>query len=129
MQRSTSQSKTGPPRPDKDTLQFTGQLVLDGKCLKVDSPLRVKDSTYLPISPLLIWPSAFSLSVDDGDVGIVDATGVVIARAGDKVQLSAFYVSHENAVEHGGLEEISLACGGPLWAVGEDFTAMAPDAQ
>ena len=113
---------------DQETERFAGELVVDGKCLKVDSPLRVRDRAYMPISPLLIWPSAFSLSVEDGDVGIVDATGRVVARIGDEVQFSAFDLSYQQAIEHGGLEELSPACSAPYWAVGEEFTASAPDA-
>ena len=108
---------------DQETERFAGELVLDGKCLKVDSPLRVRDRAYMPISPLLIWPSTFSLSVDGGDVGIVGATEHVVARIGDEVQFSAFDLSYQQAMEHGGLEKITPACTGSLWAVEEDFAA------
>ena len=113
---------------DQESERFAGELVLDGKCLKIDSPLRVRDRTYGPVSPLLIWPSTFSLGVEDGDVGIVDATGRVVARIGDEVQFRASDLTYQQAIEHGGLEEISPACSGPYWAVGEEFTASAPDA-
>ena len=113
---------------EQDTEPFEGELFLEGKCLKIDSPLRVRDRVYLPISPLLIWPSAFSLSVDDGDVGIIDATGRIVARIGDEVRFSALDLSYQQAMEHGGLEEISPACYGPYWAVGEEFTASASEA-
>ena len=72
---------------------------------------------------LIIWPSAFTLSVEDGVVGIVDATGRVVARVGDQVQFSAFDLSYRQAIEHGGLDEITPACSSPYWAVGEEFTA------
>ena len=113
---------------DHDTERFAGELVLDGKCLRIDSPLRIRDRTYGPVSPLLIWPSAYSLSVEDGDVGIVDAAGRVVARVGDEVQFSASSLTYQQAMEHGGLEEISPACSGAYWAVGEELTAPAPDA-
>ena len=112
---------------DQETERFAGELVLDGKCLKIDSPLRVRDRTYGPVSPLLIWPSTFSLSVEDGDVGIVDATGRVVARIGDEVRFSAFDLSYQQAMDHGGMEEISPACSGAYWAVGEEFSASAPE--
>ena len=44
---------------DQQTERFAGELVLDGKCLKVDSPLRVRDRAYVPVRLLLIWPDAF----------------------------------------------------------------------
>ena len=105
------------------TERFAGELALDGKCLMVNSPLRVRDRVYLPVPPLLIWPSAFSLGEEDSEVGIVDGSGRVVARIGDEVLFSAFNLSYQQAVEHGGLEEITPACSGPYWAVGEDFTA------
>ena len=113
---------------NQDTERFAGELLLDGKCLKVDSPLRVRDRVYLPISLLLIWPSSFSLSVDDGDVGIVDATGRIVAHVGDEVRFSALSLSYQQAIEHGGLEGILPACHGSYWAVGEDLAASSPEA-
>ena len=113
---------------DQETERFVGKLVLDRKCLEVDAAIRLSDRSYVPVPPLLIWPSTFSLSVEDGDVGIVDATGRVVARVGDEVQFSAFAISYQQAMEHGGLEGITPACSGPYWAVGEEFTAPAPKA-
>ena len=113
---------------EQDTERFEGELVLDGKCLKVDSPLRARDRVYLPISALLIWPSSFSLSIDDGEVGIVDATGRVVAHIGDEVQFSALNLSYQQAVEHGGLAELLPACSGAYWAVGEEFAASTDEA-
>ena len=113
---------------EQEAEHFEGELFLDRKCLKIDDPLRVKDRVYLPISVLLVWPSSFSLSVDDGEVGIVDATGRIVARVGDVVQFSRLSLSYQQATEHGGLEDILPACWGSYWAVGEDFTASRPDA-
>ena len=111
---------------DQRAERFEGELFLDGKCLKIDDPLRVRDRVYLPISVLLVWPSSFSLSVDDGEVGIVDATGRIVARVGDVVQFSRLSLSYQQATEHGGLADILPACWGSYWAVGEDFTASPP---
>lgn len=114
---------------EQDTERFEGELLLDGKCLKVDPPLRVRDRVYLPISALLIWPSSFSLSIDDGQVGIVDATGRVVACIGDEIQFSAIDLSYQQAVEHGELAELLPACSGAYWAVGEDITTSASEAR
>ena len=114
---------------EQETERFAGELILDGKCLKIDDPLRMRDRVYLPISLLLVWPSSFSLSVDDEEVGIVDATGRIVARIGDEVQFSGLSLSYQQAIEHGGLEEILPACSGSYWAVGEDFTASAHEVQ
>ena len=114
---------------DQETERFVGELVLDGKCLMADAAIRVSDRSYVPVPPLLIWPSTFALSVDDGDVGIVDATGRVVGHVGDEVQFSAFDLSYQQAMEHGGLDKISPACSAPYWAVAEEFTAPATETQ
>ena len=111
--------------PEQETERFVGALVLDGKCLEVDPAIRVIDRSYDGVPPLIIWPSTLALSVEDGVVGIVDSTGRVVARVGDEVQFSALAISYQQAIEKGGLAEITPACSGPYWAVGEDF-ASAP---
>ncbi len=115
----------GTLKPSEGTEFFAGKLVLYGKCLQIaDDVIRVKERTYAGISPLLIWPHDFTLSMKDGDVGIVDATGSVIARVGDEVEFDAFDLTYSEAKEHGGLAEITPACSGPYWAVGDRFTAV-----
>ena len=108
--------------------RFAGELVLEGKCLQSRSTLRVRDRALMPVDPLLIWPGTFSVSMDDGYVGILDSTGRLVARVGDEVQFSAIDLTHQQAMEHGGLEEISPACSGPYWAVGEDFSVLVDQA-
>ena len=112
--------------PDQEPERFVGKLALNGKCLEVDAAVRVSDRSHIPYPPLIIWPSTFAVRVEDGSVGIVDAGGRVVARVGDEVQFSAFDLSYQQAMEHGGLHEITPACSSPYWAAGEDFTA-APD--
>ncbi len=108
---------------DQQAERFVGELVLNGKCLEVDAAIRVSDRSHIPYPPLIIWPSTLALSLVDGGVGIVDATGHVVARVGDAVQFSAFVLSYQQAMEHGGLDEITPACSSPYWAVGEEFSA------
>ena len=104
--------------------RFVGELVLNGKCLKVNAAIRVSDRVIVPGGRhLLIWPNAFTLSVEDEVVGIADATGRVVAHVGDEIQFSAVSVSYQQAMEHGGLKEITPACSGGYWVVGEEFTA------
>ena len=113
---------------DQKSERFEGKLALDGKCLIVNSALRVRDRGLMPVDPLIIWPSNFSLGLDDGDVRILDATGRVVAHIGGEVQFSAFDLTYEQAMDHGGLEDISPACAGPYWAVGEEFSDPASQA-
>ena len=111
---------------EQEMERFVGTLVLDGKCLEVDDTIRVKDRVIMPGGGryLLIWPESFALDLDDGVAGIVDATGRVVAWVGDEVEFSAVSVSYQDAMDHSGLREISPACGGGYWVVGEDFGAV-----
>ena len=104
--------------------RHVGDLVLNGRCLEIENAIRDSDGSVIPVSVLLIWPSAFELNVEDGAVEIIDASGRVVARVGDEVQFSAFNVTYNQALEHGGLEEITPACFGPYWAVGEEFRSV-----
>ena len=111
--------------PEDGTELFSGKLILWEKCLQVaDDVIRVKDRVYAGISPLIIWPHDFALSVEGGVVGIVNANGSIVARVGDEVEFDAFNLTYEEAREHGGLAEITPACSGPYWAVGETFAAV-----
>ena len=111
--------------PEEGAELFAGKLVLYGKCLQVaDNVIRVKDRVYAGTSPLIIWPHTFALSMEDGVVGIVDGTGSVVARVGDEIEFDAFNLTYPEAMEHGGLAEITPACSGPYWAVGKTFAAV-----
>ena len=89
---------------DQEMEHFVGKLVLDRRCLKVDDAIRVKDRVIMPGGRhLLIWPSTFSLSLNDEVVGIADATGRVVASVGDEIQFSAVSVSYQEAMDHSGL--------------------------
>ena len=119
----------GTLKPDNWMETFVGKLVLDGKCLKIDDAIRVSDRVIVPgLQHLLIWPDTFTLSTEDDVVGIVDASGRVVARVGDEIQFSAVSISYQEAMEHSGLREISGACSGPYWFVGDDFAAV-PDSE
>ena len=112
---------------DQEPELLVGKLVLYGKCLIVDNAIRTNDRSYVGISLLIIWPNTFVLRMEDGQVGIADATGNVVALVGDEVQFSAFDISYGQAMAKGGLAAISPACSGPYWVVGEDFAgALAP---
>ena len=112
---------------DQEMESFVGRLVLDRKCLNVDS-VRDRNRVVYPVPPLLIWPDTFTLSTEGEVVGIVDAVGRTVARVGDDVQFSAAAVSYGQAMERSGLREISSACSGPYWVVADDFTAV-PDSE
>ena len=94
----------------------TGELALDGKCLVIRNILE----GGVPNDVLLFWPEAYDLNVQDGAVEVLDATGRVVARVGDAIQVNAFNVTYDQAIKHGGLEKITPACSGG-WAVEEVF--------
>ena len=99
----------------------TGELALDGKCLVLRNILEGD----VPQNALLLWPETHSLNVEDGAVEVLDATGQVVARVGDEVQVNAFDVTYGQATEHGGLEEITPGCWAPYWAVEEIVASTA----
>ena len=121
----------GPLAIDQEMESFVGRLVLDRRCLRVDSvrDRDRRDRIVHTVPLVLIWPDTFTLSTEDEVVGIVDAAGRTVARVGDDVQFSAAAVSYGQAMEGSGLREISPACsGGSLWVVADDFTAV-PDSE
>ena len=112
---------------DQEMERFVGKLVVERRCLKVADAVRVRDRVIMPGGRyLLIWPDSFTLSMDDEDAGIVDATGRVVASVGDEIQFSAVSISYREAMDHSGLKEITPACSGGYWVVGDDFAAV-PD--
>ena len=103
---------------------FAGELVLNGKCLEIENAIRDSEGFVIPVSALLIWPANFELRVVDEAAEILDSAGHVVASVGDEIQFTAFDVTYNQALKHGGLEEITPACSAPYWAVGEEFRAV-----
>lgn len=104
--------------------RFVGKLVVERRCLKVDDAVRVRDRVIMPGGRhLLIWPEDFTLSLEGEAAGVVDASGRVAARVGDEIEFSAVSISYQEAMDHTGYRELSPACGGGYWVVGEDFGA------
>ena len=108
--------------------RYVGKLVLDRRCLMVDHAVRDRDNAYFSEPTLFIWPDTFTLSLDDEVVGIVDASGRVVARVGDDVQFSAVSISRQEAIDHTGFREMWPACPGGHLVVGDDFAAV-PDSE
>ena len=114
---------------DQEMERFVGKLVLESRCLMVDDAIRVRDRVIMPGGRyLLIWPDSFTLSMDEEVAGVVDVTGRVVASVGDEIQFSAVSISYQEAMDHSGLREITPACSGGYWVVGDDFTAV-PDSE
>ncbi len=110
---------------DQEMERFVGKLIMEHRCLMVDDVVRERDRVIMPGGRYLpIWPDTFALDLDDEIAGIVAANGRVIARVGDEVRFSAIPISYQQAMDHTGLREISPACSGGYWVVGEDFGAV-----
>ena len=109
-------------RKGQVTTPRAGELALDGKCLVLRNIL----DGGVPQHALLLWPEDYNLNVEDGAVEVLDATGRVAAPVGDEVHVSAFNVTYSQAINHGGLEEITPAYSAPYWAVEEILTATRP---
>ena len=110
---------------DQEMERFVGKLVVERRCLKVDEAVRVRDRVIVPGDRhLLIWPEDFTLSLEGEAAGVVDASGRVAARVGDEIEFSAVSISYQEAMDHTGYRELSPACGGGYWVVGEDFAGV-----
>ena len=61
----------------------SGELVLDGQCLRLDGRITV------------IWPAGFTPHVERGVVQVRNGAGVVIAQVGDKLSMGGGYNSRD----------------------------------
>ena len=101
-----------------------GQLILDDGCLRVEVPPDVNGPGG---SSLLIWPSGYTLSVEDRVVRVADGNGRVAAHVGDHIRLSRATVSYKEAQDQGLIRGMSEYCGEPFFLVGDEVTAFDPE--
>lgn len=90
---------------------ITGELKLEGKCLKVDDNL-------------IVWPYGYSLKIQDDTIKILNEKGKLMAIVGEIVKLGGGQVgTNESALEE--LSEYqNKDCKGPLWIVGKVMPTM-----
>ena len=103
---------------------FAGQLALDEGCLRAEVP---EDPNTPASSWLLIWPSAFTLDMEDGAVRIVDGAGRIAAHVGDHIRLGRATVRYQEAQDQGLIQGLSEDCAGPYVLVGDEVTAFDPN--
>ena len=103
-----------------------GRLVLDEGCLRVEVP---PDANGPGRASLLIWPSGFAFSVEDGAVRIVDSHGEIAASVGDHIRLTHATVSYQEAKDQGLIQGMSEDCAGPHYLVGDEVTVFDPENQ
>lgn len=91
-----------------------GQLVLTGRCLRINSSTGE--------SHLIVWPHGFSLFLEKSTTGVTNARGRTVARVGDKLTLGGGEVPATESKHVATLAVGSLPapadCPGPYWLVG-----------
>jgi len=94
--------------------------------LGADNPeeLIIKDGCLRAGGYLLIWPYGFSLSVDNGTFHVIDSTGKIVARVGDKIKVGGGAdETPDGRVARGYSAQLpSERCSGPYYIVGEGIT-------
>ena len=82
----------------------TGELVLDGNCL------RLGHGNERAKGALIQWPAGFAPYIEGGEVEIRNGAGRTIARVGDSIEVSGQRGRHENS-------PYGASCPGSLWYV------------
>lgn len=94
--------------------------------LGADNPeeLIIKDGCLRAGGFLLVWPYGFSLTADNGTFQVIDSTGQIVARVGDKIKVGGGAdETPEGRVARGYSEQLpSERCSGPYFIVGEGIT-------
>ena len=104
-----------------------GELVLDGRCLRIQGNAELSDRDNFVPSFLLIWPEGFSWTRIEDSVVVVDRTGQKVARVGDYVRLSGDGVHSERHRGRQVAQSIADSCDGPFYLVGDDITVIEAD--
>ena len=103
---------------------WAGQLILDDGCLRVEVPPDVNGPGG---SSLLIWPSGFTVEVEELTVRIADGNGRITAHVGDHIRLSRATISYKEALDQDLIRGTSEDCAGPYFLVGDEVTAFDPE--
>ncbi|MCH2506600.1 MAG: hypothetical protein MK125_13760 [Dehalococcoidia bacterium] len=93
------------------------ELVLDEGCLRMGSA----------DGHLIVWPPGFSLATEDDGVQILNKTGLIVARVGEKVRMGGGQV---RSFRHTGdyvLRHLPPSCPEPYWGVASVFTGPPRD--
>ena len=84
------------------------ELVLDEGCLRTGSA----------DGDLIIWPPGFSLTTEDDGVQILNETGQIVARVGEKVRMGGGQISYPSVLGEYVLRQLPSSCPGPYLVVG-----------
>ncbi|MDY6911118.1 MAG: hypothetical protein SVM79_01985 [Chloroflexota bacterium] len=103
---------------------FYGELVrLRGRFMairKAYDPMNPKPATYVPSGTAFIplWPPDYQARIQNGKFEIMDGSGQVVAREGEKVRLEGGKLKGWSSENYRQLyHELPCGCRGPYWVV------------
>jgi hypothetical protein len=100
------------PEPFRLEALAQGKLSLKDNCLRLTPVLLPGDGL------LLIWPYGYTLKIEGSDVSIVDDSGLVVAKVGEKIKVGGGEITLERAEQYLGVS-LSEKHPGPYWRVSE----------
>ena len=104
-----------------------GELVLDGRCLRIEEHAELSDRDQFVPSFLPIWPEGFSWAITDTSVAVINPLGQKVAQVGDRVRLLGDGVHSERHRGRQIAESLPADCNGPFYLVGDDVTVIEAD--
>ncbi len=140
-----------PLRTDRGNEYFFGKLVVRDGCLRLDYG---GTGYFEGLTLLLVWPSGFSVSVEDGSVRLIDTAGLIAANLGDDIRFSGRAIGESvwplyaeepgpdqpqgrlrwreqlkewQQVEQDWQQRLSVDCPGPFLMVGDEVTVVGSD--
>ena len=104
-----------------------GELVLDGRCLRMQAITDLSHKEDFIPSFLPVWPEGFSWEKTESSVAIISPSGQKVAQAGDYVRLSGDGLRPGSHREKQVVESLNTDCEGPFYLVGDDVTVIIAD--
>ena len=104
-----------------------GELVLDGRCLRMQAITDLSHKEDFIPSFLPVWPEGFSWEKTESSVAIISPSGQKVAQVGDYVRLSGDGVRLESHREKQIADSLATDCEGPFYLVGDDVTVIVAD--
>ena len=104
-----------------------GELVLDGRCLRMQAITDLSHKEDFIPSFFPIWPEGFSWKRTESSVAIISASGQKVAQVGDYVRLSGDGLRPESHREKQIADSLTTDCKGRFYLVGDDVTVIVAD--